>query len=386
MDKEKIRNLIGETFNDIADALVTGQFSSKIKIGLTTLGSEHGVETLVKSAERASKTGNFEVVLIGPKCETDLELFEVTCENDAQQKMEELLDSNYLHGCVTMHYSFPIGVSTVGRIITPAYGKEMLIATTTGSSDTDRTISMFKNAVYGIITAKALGIVNPTVGILNVDNARSVERLLKKLNNNGYEINFGESIRSDGGTVMRGNDLITGSCDIMVTDTLTGNILMKLFSSFNTGGSYEALGYGYGPGIGFDQKRIISIISRASGIPVIVNALNYTAQLAQGDIHNVIALESHKLQKAKFFDLIEEHKAANVSKDVSANDYKRPEKEVVSSEIVGIDILELEAAVETLLRNGIYAESGMGCTGPIILVSEKNISKAKTILHENSYC
>ena len=386
MDKEKIRNLIGETFNDIADALVTGQFSSKIKIGLTTLGSEHKVETLVKSAERASKTGNFEVVLIGPKCETDLELFEVTCENDAQQKMEELLDSNYLHGCVTMHYSFPIGVSTVGRIITPAYGKEMLIATTTGSSDTDRTISMFKNAVYGIITAKALGIVNPTVGILNVDNARSVERLLKKLNNNGYEINFGESIRSDGGTVMRGNDLITGSCDIMVTDTLTGNILMKLFSSFNTGGSYEALGYGYGPGIGFDQKRIISIISRASGIPVIVNALNYTAQLAQGDIHNVIALESHKLQKAKFFDLIEEHKAANVSKDVSANDYKRPEKEVVSSEIVGIDILELEAAVETLLRNGIYAESGMGCTGPIILVSEKNISKAKTILHENSYC
>ncbi len=386
MDKEKIRNLIGETFNDIADALVTGQFSSKIKIGLTTLGSEHKVETLVKSAERASKTGNFEVVLIGPKCETDLELYEVTCENDAQQKMEELLDSNYLHGCVTMHYSFPIGVSTVGRIITPAYGKEMLIATTTGSSDTDRTISMFKNAVYGIITAKALGIVNPTVGILNVDNARSVERLLKKLNGNGYEINFGESIRSDGGTVMRGNDLITGSCDIMVTDTLTGNILMKLFSSFNTGGSYEALGYGYGPGIGFDQKRIISIISRASGIPVIVNALNYTAQLAQGDIHNIIALESHKLQKAKFFDLIEEHKAANVSKDVSANDYKRPEKEVVSSEIVGIDILELEAAVETLLRNGIYAESGMGCTGPIILVSEKNISKAKTILHENSYC
>lgn len=386
MEKEKIRNLIGETFNDIADALVTGQFSSKIKIGLTTLGSEHKVETLVKSAERASKTGNFEVVLIGPKCETDLELFEVTCEIDAQQKMEELLDSNYLHGCVTMHYSFPIGVSTVGRIITPAYGKEMLIATTTGSSDTDRTISMFKNAVYGIITAKALGIVNPTVGILNVDNARSVERLLKKLNNNGYEINFGESIRSDGGTVMRGNDLITGSCDIMVTDTLTGNILMKLFSSFNTGGSYEALGYGYGPGIGFDQKRIISIISRASGIPVIVNALNYTAQLAQGDIHNIIALESHKLQKAKFFDLIEEHKAANVSKDVSANDYKRPEKEVVSSEIVGIDILELEAAVETLLRNGIYAESGMGCTGPIILVSEKNISKAKTILHENSYC
>ena len=52
---------------------------------------------------------------------------------------------------------------------------------------------------------------------------------------------------------MRGNDLLAGVPDIMVSDTLTGNILMKIFSSYTTGGSYESQGYGYGPGI----ERII---------------------------------------------------------------------------------------------------------------------------------
>lgn len=384
MEKD-IKKMIGETFNEIAEAIKSGSFKSKVKIGLTILGSEHGPETLVRSAELAAKEGNFDVVLIGPKVETFLEVAEVNCEKDAHQKMEELLDNNYLQGCVTLHYSFPIGVSTVGRVITPALGKEMIIATTTGTSDTDRTISMFKNAIYGIITAKSLNIENPTLGILNVDNARSVERLLKKLNNNGYMINFGESARSDGGVVMRGNDLLMGSVDVMVTDTLTGNILMKLFSSFNTGGSYEAVGYGYGPGIGFGYKRIISIISRASGIPVIANALKYTAQLANNNLQKIIQDEYQKLVAAKFEEIIDEYQKENSNKQVKTDDYKKPEKEIVSAEISGIDILELETAVELLLRNGIYAESGMGCTGPIILVSDKNKEKAKEILTNNNY-
>ena len=40
---------------------------------------------------------------------------------------------------------------------------------------------------------------------------------------------------------MRGNDLLAGAPDVMVTDTLTGNIFMKVFSSFTTGGNYESL-------------------------------------------------------------------------------------------------------------------------------------------------
>lgn len=383
MEKKEIKKLIGETFNEIADAIKSGNFKAKVKIGLTTLGSEHGVDTLVKSAEQV--TSDFDVVLIGPKVDTHLEIIEANNEKEMHQKMEELLDSNYIQGCVTLHYSFPIGVSTVGRVVTPALGKEMLLATTTGTSDTDRTISMFKNAVYGLIIAKALGIKNPSLGILNVDNARSVERLIKKLISNGYEINLAESIRNDGGSIMRGNDLITGSPDVMVTDTLTGNLLMKLFSSFNTGGSYEALGYGYGPGIGFDYQRLISIISRASGIPVIVNALKYTAQLAQNNLLSVIKAEYKKLQEAKFLEIIVEYQQGTSSKTAKNDDYKKPEKEIVSEEISGIDILELETAVELLMRNGIYAESGMGCTGPVILVSKQNKEKATEILKNNNY-
>ena len=32
--------------------------------------------------------------------------------------------------------------------------------------------------------------------------------------------------------------------------------------------------------------------------------------------------------------------------------------------------MDLEDAVSELWKNGIYAESGMGCTGPIVLVNE----------------
>ena len=47
-----------------------------------------------------------------------------------------------------------------------------------------------------------------------------------------------------------------------------------------------------------------------------------------------------------------------------------PPKEVVTEGIAGVDILDLEDAVKALWKDGIYAESGMGCTGPIVLVNE----------------
>lgn len=66
--------------------------------------------------------------------------------------------------------------------------------------------------------------------------ARQVEIALKALKENGYDINFASSDRADGGVVMRGNDLMTASADVMVTDSLTGNLLIKLFSAYNSGG------------------------------------------------------------------------------------------------------------------------------------------------------
>ena len=100
---------------------------------------------------------------------------------DAHKKMEAMLESGEIQGAVTMHYPFPIGVSTVGRVVTPGLGREMFIANTTGTSDTDRVCGMVKNTLQGIIAAKACGIENPTVGIANIDGARQTEMALYKL-------------------------------------------------------------------------------------------------------------------------------------------------------------------------------------------------------------
>jgi glycine/sarcosine/betaine reductase complex component C subunit alpha len=386
MSNDNVKNLIGQVFNEIADAMESGSFGNRVKVGLTTLGSELGVEELVKAAEMASgKYSDFEVVLIGPKVDTKLTVYEVDCEADAQKVMEQLLDSNEIQGCVTLHYNFPIGVSTVGRVVTPAKGKEMILATTTGTSSTHRVEGMVKNAVYGIITAKACGIEKPTVGILNVDGARQVERALKDLASKGYEVNFTESVRADGGAVMRGNDLLTGTPDVMITDSLTGNILMKMFSSYNTGGSYEASGYGYGPGVGEGYERLINIISRASGAPVICEALRYCATCAQNNIVEISKNEFAKLEKAGFKDVLSNLTQASEKKETSSEEVVAPPKKVVTHDIAGIDILELEDAVQELWKKGIYAESGMGCTGPIVLISDDEADKAQEILTAAGY-
>jgi len=375
------KKIIGETLLEIANAIESGEFGKKIKIGLTTLGSEHGVDNLVDGAHLA-KSNLFDIVLIGPKGDTDLEVVEVNCEKEMHTKMEELLDTGYIDACVTMHYNFPIGVSTVGRVITPGKGKEMILATTTGTSATNRIEAMVRNAIYGVATAKSIGIRKPKVGILNVDGARQVEKCLKELKDNGYDIEFAESIRADGGCVMRGNDLLAGAPDVMVTDTLSGNIFMKVFSSFTTGGEYEASGYGYGPGVGQDYDRKILILSRASGTPVVANALKYAYDVAKGNVSEVAKSEFMSAKSSKFEDII----ITITKKEVkTSEEVKMPQKQVVTTQISGIDIMDLEEAVKELWKNGIYAESGMGCTGPIVLVNDAKGEVAVGILIKAGY-
>lgn len=382
---QEVKQVIGSAFLEIAQAIETGKFGHRVKVGLTTLGSEHGVDNLVKGAECAARSADYDIVLIGPRVETDLEVVEVSSEEEAHHKMEELLDSGYIQGCVTMHYSFPIGVSTVGRVVTPSKGQEMFIATTTGTSATNRSEAMFKNALYGIIAAKAAGVKNPTVGILNVDNARAVERALKELKSNGYDVNFGESGRADGGSVMRGNDLLMGSVDVMVTDSLTGNILMKMFSAYTTGGDYEASGYGYGPGVGMDYERCVLILSRASGVPVVEGALKYAASLAKGNYGEVRKAEVAKAKAAGFDEIVKQFTKEVKKSDDSSAEVTMPAKEVVTGSVSGIDIMDLDDACKALWKKGIYAESGMGCTGPIVMVNEQKLNDAMACLAEAGY-
>ena len=374
---------VAEVFMEIADGLETGQFGSRPKIALTGMGSEHGEENSMAAARIAAEAG-VDVYYIGSLEDPAVTTVKVADDEEGHAKMDELLDSGEVDGAVTMHYPFPIGVSTVGRAITPALGREMFIANTTGTSSGDRIEGMILNAIYGIITAKASGIANPTVGILNVDGARQCELALKELAENGYPITFAESSRADGGCVLRGNDVLRGTPDILVTDSLTGNVLTKMLAAFTSGGSFETTGYGYGPGIGKGYDKLVLIISRASGAPLVANALKFAGDLVKNNVFAIAKAEFEAAEKAGLAAVIEKRKpkpaAAAAEEEVVA-----PPKEPCTSSIPGIEVMDLEDAVKVLWKAGIYAESGMGCTGPLVMMSGANAERAAQLLKEAGF-
>ncbi len=384
--EDKVKSTIAEVFDEIAAGLATGSFGKRVRVGLTLMGSEHGEEEMLRGAEAAqSSDSSIEVVVIGSAHDTELELVEVATAEDGHAKMDEMLENGRLDAAVTMHYSFPIGVSTVGRVVTPGKGRSMYVANTTGTSDTDRASAMLKNTLAGIAAAKACGNPKPTVGILNIEGARQLERSLQKLKDNGYDICFTQSARADGGVVMRGNDLLQGVPDIMVMDSLTGNVVIKLMSSFTTGGSYEGLGDAYGPGLGEGYDRIINIISRASGGPVVAGALRYAGACARGKVLDKVNAEYKAAKKAGLTDILEGYaKAAEASKGGS-EEVTAPPAKVTTEELTGVEILVLEDAVKLLWKKGIYATSGMGCTGPVIMVAGEDASAAEAALKEAEY-
>lgn len=65
--------------------------------------------------------------------------------------------------------------------------------------------------------------------------------------------------------------------------------MIKMLSAYTTGGNYESLGYGYGPGIGEGYDKLILIISRVSGSPLIAGALQFAGELVQNHVFDVAA-------------------------------------------------------------------------------------------------
>ncbi|ERL07200.1 hypothetical protein J2S71_001876 [Olsenella profusa DSM 13989] len=379
----KLEKQVAEAFLEMANGLESGQFGKRPKIALTGMGSEHGEENAMAAAVEAAGKG-VDVYYIGSLEHEGVTTVHVANDDEGHEKMDELLASGEVDGGVTMHYPFPIGVSTVGRVVTPGFGKEMFVANTTGTSSADRIEGMILNAIAGIATAKATGIEDPTVGILNVDGARQTEMALKELRDGGYGITFAESSRADGGAVMRGNDVLRGTPDIMVTDSLTGNVLNKMISAFTTGGSFESTGYGYGPGIGRGYDKLVMIVSRASGAPVLANALVFAAQLVRNKVFSVVAKEFEAADKAGLNDILAKRREAAKPK-AEEEEVKAPEKEPCGASILGVEVMDLEDAVKVLWKNGIYAESGMGCTGPVVMMAEANHDKAYDLLKQAGY-
>ena len=94
-------------------------------------------------------------------------------------------------------------------------------------------------------------------------------------------------------------------------------------------------------------------------------------------------LEYEKANSAKLGELLSKLKVKKEGTNIE--EVKVPDKEAVTSQISGVDILDLEEATKVLWKHGIYAESGMGCTGPIVLVNSSKKPQAKEILKEAGY-
>ena len=219
-----IERMIADTFMEMAQGLETGSFGKRPKVALTGMGSEHGEENSMAAAIEAAKDG-IDVYYIGTLEAEGVTTVKVANDEEGHDKMEEMLKNGEVDAAVTMHFPFAIGVSTVGRCVTPATAKEMFIANTTGTSSTDRIEGMIKNAIYGIIAAKACGKKNPTVGIVNIGAEEEKGNALVKetfpLLKECPDINFIGSVEA--------RDIPYGAADVIVCEAFAGNIILKLY-------------------------------------------------------------------------------------------------------------------------------------------------------------
>ena len=92
-----------------------------------------------------------------------------------------------------------------------------------------------------------------------------------------------------------------------------------------------------------------------------------------------------ELAAARKAGLHEEIAALTPKMEAENEAVKAPPSEPTDEELHGVDVLEIEHAVKTLWRAGIYAESAMGCTGPVVKLAAHNAEKGKTVLKENGY-
>jgi hypothetical protein len=299
--------------------------------------------------------------------------------------MERALAEGAIQAAVTFHYPFPIGIATVGHLKAPGSGRDLFIATTTGTASADRVEALVRNTIAGVAAAKAFGMPDPSVGFLNLDGASRALRVVQGLAANEYAIRVAGSSRGD--TLLRGNDVLAGTVDVLVCDSLTGNAIVKMLAAYPTGGRLEVTGSGYGPGVG-DGAAPVGIISRATGATVVANAILLMAKMVRSGLARIFADEKARAEQAGLAALLagsaaptgEERRGPAAA--AAAPAAGGPAKKIVHHEIGGVDVLQIDAAVALLASRGIYGEPAMGCTGPVVLVADEDAASAAAYLAE----
>ncbi|MEW5818018.1 MAG: glycine/sarcosine/betaine reductase complex component C subunit beta, partial [Spirochaetota bacterium] len=348
----------------------------KIVAGLTLPGSEGGEEELMRGAIMAMEKEPLLEVLFFGQGKPDMKA--------AQLEMEEYLEKGQIQGALTFHYPFPVGIATVGHTTAPGSGRDLFIATTTGTSASSRVKALVLNVIAGASTAKAWGIRDPKVGFLNLEGAAQALRLVKELMADGYAVSLASSSRG-GDDFLRGNDILLGTPDVLVCDSLTGNVIVKMLGSYSSGGRIEVAGSGYGPGVG-DTNKVIGIISRATSAAVTAQALLFLARMIRSDLPGIYRHERQNALKAGLAEKLKDDQKAVKQEPVEASRYKKiVQKKTVDREIEGVDVLTLDRAVDLITGAGFYCEAGMGCTGPVLMISSENEEEVRKLLKSHNY-
>ncbi|MFZ4618038.1 MAG: glycine/sarcosine/betaine reductase complex component C subunit alpha, partial [Rectinemataceae bacterium] len=366
--------------------------STKMAIGLTIPGSEGGREELRRGALEAVRAdGSLEAVLFGDKGTSDDADDSAALAAAARSEMEKALAAGTIRAAVTFHHPFPIGVATVGHMKAPGNGRDLFIASTTGASSTDRVEALVLNAISGLAVARAFGIPRPRLGLLNLEGAPRALAILRELSAGGFGIDLGASARGAGAStgegegLLRGNDILAGTVDVLVCDSLTGNAIMKLLASFSTAGRIEVAGSGYGPAVG-PAASAIGIISRTTAAPVVANAMALMARMDRGGLRQIYAELRTAAEKAGLSRVLSgTMKRSGGGLLGGRGPTAMPAKKAVQHGIEGIDVGELDEAIAALQAEGIYCEAGMGCTGPVVMVSEEEAGPAAGYLVKGKF-
>ena len=129
----------------------------------------------------------------------------------------------------------------------------------------------------------------------------------------------------------------------------------------------------------------IRVMKSSGGSPEFSGPIRVMQRPALLRRSEVAAAEFAAAKKAGLEAILEEIAAAG-KKDTSANEaVTAPPKEICTAQIPGIEVMDLEDAVHALWKEGIYAESGMGCTGPIVLMADDKRDRAYEILKNAGY-
>lgn len=393
LERNKPKKIQEGEIVEVIDNEIKIKEAGKIKIAISTLGYEYDIEEIISACEGILRYDEkIEPIILGKEnISGRIKSIKTANDLDINLTLNRLIDSGEINGALAMHYVFDKGVASVGKLISPSKGNVFYLATTTGYSATQRIEALIRNTIAGIAVAKTDGVSYPRVGLLNLEGSLVAKRALDELVANGYPINWVTSLRKNQGDLLRGNDLLSGEVDVVITDSLTGNILVKILSAYTTGGKREILGYGYGPGVGEGMQRVVNIISRASGESVIINAIKFTAEMVRSKLIDKYKSEIKKAYECGLKGIIEKYclsTSSNVtSPSFRSNNLKKkaPIRTVLNEEIEGVDIMEIENAVSCLLKNSIYVVSGMGCTGAVIMLNKKDKERAIDILKKKGF-